>query len=442
MLPVLIISILILLNALFVAAEFGIVGAPRSSIDRLATRGVRRARLVRRILHDPRRQDRYIATAQLGITLASLGLGMYGEHVLAEWLYERLAGLGDARWLASHALASSLAVAILTYFHIVLGEMIPKSLALLHAEATVLRVTPVMLAIQKAMFPLVAALNGLGNGILRLVGINRQEGSGEHYHTADELRFIIRQSHEGGLLRQESARLLGDLFDFSDLTAGEVMVPRVRVRGIPTDADREELMTILRSSQHSRYPMFEGDLDHITGVIHVRDLLQTLIADQAVRQAPVRPVAYVPETTAVDMVLETMRQMDTEFVVVMDEHGGTAGIVTVEDLFEEIVGEIEEGVDVSRDIFRDREGRLHVAGTVRVEEVGEQLGQTLEHDEVDTVSGLILSFLDRPPRVGDRVVYDDVQFEVVAVEGHGVRECLVTPQPPPPDRRRESTPST
>ncbi|HEX7071718.1 MAG TPA: hemolysin family protein, partial [Rhodothermales bacterium] len=304
-----------------------------------------------------------------------------------------------------------------------------KSLALQHAEKTVLRVTPAMLTIQAALYPFVVVLNGLGNAVLRIVGINRQEATREHFYTAEELRYIIRESHEGGLLRSESARLLGDLFDFSDLTAGEVMVPRVRVRGIPLDASRDELTEILRASQHSRYPVYEEDLDHVRGVVHVRDLLQSLIAGRGISPDETRPVAYVPETTPLDIVLETMRQNETELIVVMDEHGGTAGIVTVEDLFEEIVGEIEEGVAVNQDIFRDHEGRLHVAGTVRVEEVGEHLGLELEHEEVDTVSGLVLAQLNRPPRVGDSIVYDRIRFEVTAVQGHGVRECVVSPAP-------------
>lgn len=425
--PALIIFALILLNALFVAAEFGIVGAPRSSIERLASQGNRRAQRVRRILHEPLRQDRYIATAQLGITLASLGLGMYGEHVLADWLYERLASLGDARWAASHGIASTLAVAVLTYFHIVIGEMVPKSLALQHAEKVILQITPAMLAIQTVAFPLVAALNGLGNGFLRLLGINRQSASGEHYHTAEELEYIIRESHEGGLLKSESAHLLRELFDFGDLTAGEVMVPRVHVRGIPHGATREEVIEILRAQQHSRYPLYQEDLDHVQGVVHVKDLLEALMRNRSFDTVEVRPVAYVPESAPLDTVLETMREAETEFVVVMDEHGGTAGIVTVEDLFEEIVGEIEEGALVTRDLFRDHHGRLHVLGTVRVEEVGEFLGQTLEHEEVDTVSGLVLSLLNRPPRVGDAVTFEQVHFEVIAIEGQGVRECIVTP---------------
>ncbi len=430
--PVAIIVVLILANAFFVAAEFGIVGAPRTAIDRRASKGDRGARLVSRILHDGRRQDRYIATAQLGITVASLGLGMYGEHELAVWIEQGLArvGMGDMRWLAAHTLASILAVAILTYFHIVVGEMIPKSLALQHAEQTALRVTPALLVIQTALYPFVVGLNALGNGLLRLFGIHRHQTSGEHFRTPEELQFIVRESQAGGLLRKESAEVLQELLEFGDLTAGEVMIPRVRIVGIPSGATPEQMTAVLRRSPHTRYPVYEGSLDNIVGVVHIKDILRRIPNRRGLRIAEVRPVPYLPETATMDKVLEAMRGSSSQMAVVMDEQGGTAGLVTMEDLFEEVVGEIEEGSARRPEVFVDPAGRLRVAGWVRVEEVGEELGLVLEHDEVDTVSGLVLAILGRPPVVGDVVEYDDVRFEVTGVEGHGVREAVVVPVPP------------
>jgi len=425
--PIVIITVLILLNALFVAAEFAIVGAPRASIERRAAEGDAAARMVSNILKDPRRQDRYIATAQLGITVASLGLGMYGEHVLAEWIGHWLVGLGPLREAGAHTLASVLAVALLTYFHIVVGEMIPKSIALQQADKAAVWVTPPVLVVQKILYPLVIGLNALGNAVLRLAGINRYVASGEHYRTPEELQFIVRESQAGGMLRQESADVLQELLEFGDLTAGEVMIPRVRVVGIPAGATADEMLDILRSSPHTRYPVYEGSLDHITGVVHIKDILRRMPNRRALRPSEVREVPYIPETAEMDTVLAAMRRVNSQMAVVMDEHGGTAGVITIEDLFEEVVGEIEEGWVARPEIHRALDGRLLVAGTVRISEVGEELGLVLEHDEVDTVSGLVLSLLDRPPLVGDVVEYDDVRFEVTAVEGHGVSECAVTP---------------
>ena len=233
LIPVLIIALLVIANGLFVAAEFAIVGAPRASIEHHASQGSRLARRVLRILENPKRQDRYIATTQIGISVASLGLGMYGEHWLAEQFVHWFERLPTGQWIAAHSLASVVAIAILTYLHIVIGEMVPKALALQRAQKTVLYVSPPIEALERLLLPLVIGLNALGNGLLRLIGIRRREVDAERYHTAQELQFIVQESQEGGLLRGESGRILRELFEFGDLTAGEVMVPRVQVVGIP-----------------------------------------------------------------------------------------------------------------------------------------------------------------------------------------------------------------
>ena len=421
-----VITVLILLNGLFVAAEFAIVGAPRAAIDARAATGNRLAISVQALLREPRRQDRYIATAQLGITVASLGLGMYGEHVLAEGIYTLLGRPGMPVWLASHGLASVLAIAVLTYFHIVVGEMVPKSLALQHAERMALWVTPPMLWIKTVVFPLVVALNGIGNGILRLFGINRQERSVDQYYTAEELQLVVQESEELGALRTESGRMLQELFEFGDLTAGQVMVPRVRVIGIPAGSTPDRIRELLGRSPHTRYPIVENDLDHIVGMIHIKDLLRLLLRDEPISASVARPLPLVPETAPLDSVLTTMRGQRTQMAVVIDEHGGTAGIVTLEDLFEEVVGDIEEGTPDNKPMLRDREGRLRVPGTMRLDELGDQFDLDLEHEEVDSVSGLVLTLLGRPAEIGDAVRYDRLLIEVTAVKGHGVEQCAVS----------------
>ena len=436
LIPTAIITLLILLNALFVAAEFAIVGAPRAAIERRAAKGERLAKLVHQVLQSPQSQDRFIATAQLGITLASLGLGMYGEHVLAEGIAHQLEhfGMGANSWIAAHTVASITAVAILTYFHIVVGEMVPKSLALQSAEHTVLWITPLMQTIQIALYPFVVSLNALGNLVLKVIGINRQEGSTEHLYSPEELALIVEESQEGGQLRAESGRVLRELFEFGDLTAREAMVPRVKVGGIPLGASPEDVRLIVSEKPHTRYPVFDGDLDHIVGLVHIKDLLRLSLNQSPVTANDVRPIPYVPESIPLDDVLATMRGQHAQMAVVLDEHGGSAGVITLEDLFEEVAGEIPEGAAATAEsarLFRDAEGRLHAAGTVRIEEVGEALGCVLEHPEVDSVSGLVMTLLGHPPEVGDAVEYDHVRFEVVSVDRHAVRECIVTPQTPP-----------
>ena len=401
-LPLGIIMLLLLANALFVAAEFAMVCAPRSSIEHQAADGNRLARNVLTILTDPRRQDRYIATTQIGISVASLGLGMYGEHTLATWLEPRLQVVEQFRWLAAHTLASVISIAVLTYLHIVAGEMVPKALALQRSARTALYVSPIIEAITLGIYPIVVGLNGVGNGLLRLVGVRRREVEAERYHTSEELQFIIQESQEGGLLRGESGRILRELFEFGDLTAREVMVPRVQLAGIPVGADVDALRELVRTNLHTRYPIYDGNLDHVLGSIHIKRLLRHFVTDRPIEAADARPLPYVPLTTPLDEVIAAMRTNRAQMAVVMDEHGGTAGVITFEDLFEEVVGDIDEGRG-RQPITRRPGGEVTVRGTVRIEDAGDALGIPLDHPDVVTVSGLILTLLRRPPVVGDVV---------------------------------------
>jgi CBS domain containing-hemolysin-like protein len=425
-LTIAIIFVLLMLNAFFVCAEFAIVSAPRSAIEARAKKRDPLARLVQGVLKDPRRQDRYIATAQIGITVASLGLGMYGEHKLAEWVLRAIGGSTWAIWLAAHGFASAAAIAILTYFHIVLGEMLPKSMALQGAERLALWLTPPMLWIQWALFPLVVALNGIGSLLLKPFGVAAHGHTADQYYTSEELQLIVEESEEQGALRSESGQVLQELFEFGELTAGEAMVPRVRITGIPVGAGPDELRRLLGQTPHTRYPVFEGDLDHIVGTYHIKDLLRLLLNNTPVTAAGARPAPVVPETALLDVVLATMRREKAQIAIVIDEHGGTSGAVTLEDLFEEVVGEIDDSPDRRSGPRRDAQGRLRVPGTMRLDELGQLFDLELTHEDVDSVSGLVLTMLGRPPRVGDSVQYERLQLTVTAVKGHGVEEAAVT----------------
>ena len=428
--PIAIILMLVVLNGLFVAAEFAIVGAPKASIEHQAAQGSLLARSALKILEDPKLQDRYIATTQIGISVASLGLGMYGEHWMADHIAPWLGPLETTGWIAAHTVASVIAVAILTYLHIVYGEILPKALALQRSQKTILYVSPVIRALERALLPLVVTLNAFGTVLLKLVGIKRQRVERERYHTAEELQFIVQESEEGGLLRGESGQLLRDLFEFGDRTAGEAMVPRVLLVGIPVGAEPDELRAIVRAQAHTRYPVYSGDLDHIVGSLHIKEVLRHLISNQPVTARDARALPYVPGPTPVDEVLAAMRRYRAQMAVVMDQHGGTAGLVTMEDLFEEVIGDIEEGRGRAA-IVRESDGNVRVRGTVRLDEVAKALDWPLEHPKVTTVSGLVLLLLGRPAHLGDVVTWNQVRVEVTKVAGRGVAEALLTRTTPP-----------
>jgi CBS domain containing-hemolysin-like protein len=417
---------LLLANALFVAAEFAVIGVSRTAVEHRAGLGDRLAGRVLELLTSSIQQDRFIATAQLGITLASLGLGMYAEHTMAAWLEPRLALPAVTRVIAVHTLAGVVAIAALTYLHIFLGEMVPKALALSAAETTIRGLYWPMRVTLLALYPLVYALNGAGNLGLRLLGVRRQASTPEQVYTPEELQIIVEESAEGGALRAESGSLLHELLEFGDLTAAEAMVPRVRVIGIPVGATTDAVRAILRAHHHARYPIYDGDLDHIVGMLHVKELFRRLLANEMIGAVDLRPMPVVPETATLDAVLATMQRSQAHLAIVIDEHGGTAGVISLEDLFEEVVGEIDEGVPSAPPILVTADGTVTVAGTVRLDELGHQFDLDLAHEDVDSVSGLILALLGRPPVVGDMVDYGRLRLEVTATRGRGVNRAKAT----------------
>jgi CBS domain containing-hemolysin-like protein len=279
--------------------------------------------------------------------------------------------------------------------------------------------------VQWLVLPVVIALNGVGNGLLRLVGVHRQISVKEQYYTSEELQFIVEESEEGGAIRGDAGKMLLELFEFGDLSAAGVMVPRVSVVGLPVDASPEELRAIVSSSPHTRYPVFEQDLDHVLGMIHIKEVLRALLAGTPLGSVKLRTLPAVPETAALDDVLGVMRREAIQMVLVIDEHGGTAGTITLADLFEEVIGEIEESAGEVPDIRAEPDGRLRVRGTVRLTEVGERFDLDLEHGDVESISGLVLMLLGRPPKVGDVVEFGRLRLQVTAVRGRGVAEALI-----------------
>lgn len=424
LIPFIVISILLVLNAVYVAAEFALVSSSRLAMEKKAQKGHFVAGILIKTMDSPYLMDQYIGSAQMGITLASLALGMYGEHILAEWFYGWFKIVHIPLWLSSHGIASILSVAFLTYFHIVIGEMIPKSLSLQKPELMAIIVTPCIIFTKYSFYPLIKLLNYMSNSVIAIMGINRQEVSGPYY-SSEELEFIVKESQEEGLLIKETGEFFREILDLNTLTAGDVMVPRIKITGIPCDSDMSGIKEIISDNIHSRYPVYEKNLDHIKGMIHIKDLSHIIEKDVFPGFEKLRKLPYVPETITLNNLLEKMNEYETQMAIIIDEYGGTAGLVTIEDIFEEIVGEFDEG-KISESVYRDKDGVFHVAGTLRIDELGEIFNLNLEHEDVTTLGGLVISLLERPPKLGEIISYKGLKIKVTALEGYGVKECEVS----------------
>lgn len=435
MIPILIILFLIAVNGLFVAAEFAIAAAPRARVAQMAESGSAAAQRVLNILRQPELLNRYVSTAQVGITIASLGLGMYGEHVLADWLIGPLEawGIGVA---GAHTIASILAVALLTYFHVVLGEMVPKSLALQAADQAAIRLADVMAIADRLFRPLTIVLNRIGNSLLRLFGFTTDANT--RVVSSAELEYIVEESTEGGLLDPTEQVYLENVLDFSERTIGQVMTPRPRMAALPVDATLPMIMAMLREEQHSRYPVYEADRDHIVGILHVKDLARYLqrhgvgAEQRFALRTLTRPVIFVPETLSLEQMLERFRHEHIQVAVAVDEFGGTAGLVTLEDLVEEIIGEIQDEFDVEIPPFSEIGPRtLRVRGDLLLDELNQHFALKLNSPEVDTVGGLIMTELGHLAQPDESVTYDNVRFTVESMAGLAVNTAILTlPEPP------------
>jgi len=433
-LPLLIVLILVLLNGFFVAAEFAIIGVRSSKIDQLVQEGSSGAKSIQEILDSPRRQDRYIATAQLGITIASLGLGMYGEPKIADFIDPYLTRLlgGQVGLALLHTISSVIALGILTYLHVVIGEMVPKSISLSTPVKAVMALSKPMAFAQRILSIPVRILNGIGRLLLQLFKIPAAEGHAR-LHTVEEIELIVSESAEEGLLLEEEEEMIRKIFDFSEREAGQIMTPRPKVQAIDSETTIDDLLNIVIRSRHSRFPVYKGDLDHVIGILNLKDLVQKQLKTNGDFHLVdiLRPAPAIPEDLPIERLLAEFKSQRIHMAVVLDEFGGLAGIVTLEDLVEEIVGEIRDEFDIEYEPLVEVEpGILEVAGNYLVVDLLDYvyLGDEENLPDVETVSGLIHTWLGRAPQVGDIVEAaqsKDVKFAVLDVDGLAVSRAKI-----------------
>ncbi|MGH7591088.1 MAG: hemolysin family protein, partial [Gemmatimonadales bacterium] len=363
---------------------------------------------------------------QLGITLASLGLGWVGEPALASLIGGWFTGLPASLQLwATHTVAATFAFALITMLHIVLGELVPKALAIAFPERVSAFTIRPLTAFLWAMTGPITILNGAAGGILRLLGVHRRTDHAA-LHSATELRILVEQSQQAGSLASEDARLLEGVFEFSEKNAEQVMTPRTQMTAVEAGSSVEEAAGIVATAGRSRYPVYEGSLDDIVGVVHAKAILAALRADprQPVRQV-MRPPLFVPGSREVEDVLTDMKRVKSHMAVVLDEYGGTAGLVTMEDLLEEIVGPIEDEYDRPDRAPAPADGSLVLDGALPIAEANERLDLTLDDAEYTTLGGYLFGQLGRLPAVGDRVRAGGREFEITEMEGRRVKRVRV-----------------
>jgi len=450
--------VLVLTNAFFVAAEFSLISVRRTRIAELVARGESGAEAVQKAIENP---DRVIAATQLGITLASLGLGWVGEPALTHLLNPLVSLFPEAiRSGLSHSISAVVAFIVITFLHVVIGELAPKSIALQNPERTSLFVAGPTLWTERLFKPAIWILNGTGNALLRLVGV--QPASGHQLaHSVEELKMLVSASAEGGVVEADEREMLHAVFDFSGLVVRQVMIPRTEVVAVEASTPVPEVINLIAQTNYTKYPVYVNNLDQIVGIVHVKDLLGTSEAMNAILQAHlslsdkmrpqpqspdrqtsdvqgdaaapcvvgdfVRETLFVPETLSVGALLGLFRDKRQHIAIVMDEYGGTAGLVTLEDLLEEIVGEVGDQFDESSSEFQTLpDGSILIDGLTLIEDVNQQLNLELREPDYDTIAGYVMGRLGRIPQLHDIIEGDGVRVRVEEMNGLRVTRVALT----------------
>ena len=417
LLMLVVVVLLVLANGFFVAAEFSLVSVRRTRIAELVAQGNQAAKWADKALQHP---DQVIAATQLGITLASLGLGWIGEPALSHLLLPLIelfpANLKEG---ASHSIAAGIAFAIITFMHVVIGELMPKSIALQKPVSTSLRVARPTLWTESIFKPFIWALNGTGNFLLKLVGFDPAEGH-ELVHSVEELKMIVSASADEGVVATEEEEMLHAIFEFGEMLVRRVMIPRTEISAFEADMNLTEAIDIAIHSAFTKFPIYDDDLDNIIGIVHIKDLLRAerdpKLKDGLIREL-VREAFFIPESVTIQTVLQQFRAQRRHIAIVIDEYGGTAGLVTLEDLMEEIVGEISDPFDDAQpEIQKISEGSAMVEGLALIDEVNEELGLDLHDTKNDTIAGYFLGSINRLPKVGDEIEREGVRFKVESMD--------------------------
>lgn len=422
--PALTIALMVLANALYVTAEFATVQARKTRINQLATEGNRLAQMLLPVIENRPLLDRYVAASQIGITLSSLVLGAYGQNTVAELLAPWLARLGDLAEPAAFSIAATTVLIALTTLQVMLGELFPKSIAIQYPEKLALLMVIPMRWSLIIFQPFIWLFNGSGVLALKLLGIKPPQAH-SHVHRPEEIELLVSESHQGGLLDDAERQMLRNAFRLRQLTARQVMVPRTRLAAAPAASSIDDLTNLAYQAGFSRIPVYEVNIDNIIGFVHIKDLFYLRLQGQSDPAEAIREVIYLPETMPIAEVWATLKSQHQYIAIVLDEYGGTAGLITFEDLIEEIFGELQDEFDHEVPLISsDKEGRIHLRSDLLVTDVNEYLNLDLPASEADTLGGLVFSALGRLPAVGDEITAGNngTVIRVESVEGRSITE--------------------
>lgn len=413
--------LLVFLNGFFVSAELAFVKVKASRIDALAEEGHRRARFAKLILKN---LDRVLSACQLGITLVTIGLGWIAERTVFAMITPWFTGLGWSEPLI-HVLSLVIAFIFISIIHVVFGVLAPKSVAVHKAERiTLLSAIPLNI-FYKGMSPFLWLVNGLSSGLLRIFRMQRVVE--RNVHTEEELRDMMKESSESGLIDDTEMTLVDNIFEFADTTAREVMIPRTDMICLYKNLSLEENMQIAQQGMRTRYPVCDEDKDHIIGFVHIKDLMRGLAHNEL---SLIRPILAVPESIKISELLRRMQRSKTQIAILIDEYGGTSGLVTLEDIMEEIVGEIQDEFDEEREgIEQISEDEYSIDGLMLIDEINDRLGLNVDTEDYDTIGGWLSSRLEvLLPQKGQSVLFKDCLFVVEETDHKRISRIRVTRQ--------------
>ena len=423
-----IVVLLLFANGFFVASEFALVKIRQTRLAQLSNEGDKNAKIALKATKD---LDKYLAATQLGITIASIGIGWLAEPALARLflpVFDFIPWI-EVQSATAHTIAITVAFVLITLLHVVIGELMPKSIALQYTEKTALLVARPMNFATTIFSPFIWILNGIGNALLKLIHV---EPVPSKAHSTEELNMLIDKSFDNGEINETEKDMIQNVFKFSDLTAKQVMVPRTDITCIPVDITLEELNKITCETQYTRYPVYENDLDNVIGILHIKDIYASSLSGEFDIQKILRKPMLVPETVNVDRLLLDFKKQQNQMAIVIDEFGGTSGIITLEDILEEIFGEVQDEFDSDEeeDLIKISENCYEVNAMMRTDELSEVLDVNIEDEDVDTIGGFVVKQLGRLAEQNDIVVYENLEFVVKEISKTRIEKLKVTVIPP------------